>query len=661
MVFGSIKFQVLAIAVLVVIFVDFLRSRRLPLISTKTFTLFWGASLINLAADIGSYYTINNIDSLPEWVVRLSHQIYIGSLDIVVFLLFIYVCFLCGAQKRITKPVLLGFSLPFLISMAFAMFAPIYYHVDERGVYSYGPMVNVFYISIALYVVSIFFILLRKKNAYSTDDGGIAQILPDFKRARVSILVGLCIWIAVTLVQFISKYWLISAMGVSLMTMYVYIRFENPRQYEDDEVGTFSRRAFHIMVPEMFARKKPFFMVNFTIDDVDQIQKVMGYDQAKVVLRQAAEQIAFALPGVSLYHSRSYTLTAFIEKKEELDRLCSGSELWNFKCNAQTADGLFTPHYHLTIMECPRFAENVDEAYDTLDYCLSEPSLRGSGKIYFINDEIIEKKNYRMAVLGILSEAVKNKAFDVVYQPIYSASKKRFSSAEALVRLQDTTTVGFVSPEYFIPLAEEHGLIGDIGNIVFEKVCSFAAREKLWQLGIDYIEVNLSGVQSVDIGIVAQLTKIMTKYGVHPGFFNLEITETASIDGGDMLQYNMDRFRQMGCHFSMDDFGTGYSNLAQMAKVHFELVKLDKSLIWPCFGEEPDEPLIILNSCIDMILRLGVKIVAEGVETREQAELLIEKGVEYLQGYFFSRPVGEEQFMAAVREALAGDVMLSRQ
>ena len=204
--------------------------------------------------------------------------------------------------------------------------------------------------------------------------------------------------------------------------------------------------------------------------------------------------------------------------------------------------------------------------------------------------------------------------------------------------------------------AEEQGLIGEIGNIVFEKVCEFAAREKLWQLGIDYIEVNLSGVQSVDISIVATLTNIMRKYGVHPGFFNLEITETASIDGGDMLTYNMEQFRRLGCHFSMDDFGTGYSNLAQMAKVHFELIKLDKSLIWPCFDEDEEaaaEPRIILDSCIDMILRLGMNIVAEGVETAEQAELLISRGVEYLQGYYFCRPVMEADFVAAVKNKLA--------
>ncbi|MGN0686523.1 MAG: EAL domain-containing protein [Oscillospiraceae bacterium] len=647
------KFQILAIGVLLVIMTDSLFSKRLPLISTRAFHLFWGASMVNLLGDIASYYTLTHMDSVPEWANRLAHQIYIGSLDAIVFILFIYVCLLSGVQRRIPKILMLGFSLPFLVALAFALFAPIYYVANEHGAYSYGPMVTVFYLSIAVYIISIFIILFRKNSVFNSDSS-VSDVIADLKRARISIAVGLCIWIVVALVQFITKYWLISGMGVALMVMYVYIRFENPREYADSETGTFNRRAFHIMVPEMYARKKPFYLVSFSLDNIMSIQKTMGYDMTKKILRQAADQIMFAVPGIQLYHSRSHTLTAFIENKEDLDKLASRSELWNFKCTASLSDGTFTPSYHLTILECPKYAANTDELYDTLDYCLSQPSLRGEGKIYYINDEIINSKNYRLAVLDILTKAVKEKAFTVVYQPIYSAHKKRFASAEALVRLKDTETIGFISPEYFIPLAEEQGLIGDIGNIVFEKVCEFAAREKLWQLGIEYIEVNLSGVQSVDLSIVATLTGIMKRYGVHPGFFNLEITETASIDGGDMLVYNMEQFRRLGCHFSMDDFGTGYSNLAQMARVHFELIKLDKSLIWPCFGDsDTEEPRIILDSCIDMILRLGANIVAEGVETAEQADLLIGKGVEYLQGYYFCRPSNETDFLAAVKKMLA--------
>lgn len=644
----SIKFQVLAICVLLVIMVDFMFSKKLPIISTKTFALFWGACFLNLLADIVSYYTLTHIDSVPDWLNKLAHQFYIGTLDIVIYTLFLYVFFLCGAQKRLPRLLVIISSIPFVASMIFVFIGNIDYVVDAKGAYSYGSMVYIMYISIAIYIVSIFVLLFTRSKRNHLEN---SELLPDFNNARITIIVGMCIWIFVALIQFITAYWLISAMGVALMTLYVYIRFESPKEYVDTETDTLNRRALHIMLPEMFERKKTFYMINFTLGEVESIQKSMGYDMTKEIIKQAAAQISAALPGLLVYHSRSNSLTAFLTSKEELDKLTKLAETWDFKCSTASEDGVFYPNYHFTIIECPKYAKTPDEAYETLDYCLNGVHCHHENHgIFTVDEKEVEKRNYRKTVLAILNDAVRDKAFNVVYQPIYSAKKQRYSSAEALVRLADTTTIGFISPEYFIPLAEEQGLISEIGNIVFEKVCSFAAREKLWEKGIEYIEVNLSGVQSVDNNIVADLNKIMKEYGVQPDFFNLEITETASIDGGDKLLHNMKQFRALGCHFSMDDFGTGYSNLSQMAKVHFELIKLDKSLIWPCFESNPDEPIIILDSCINMILKLGVKIVAEGVETAEQAEMLMKKGVEYLQGYYFCRPVPETEFLKAVME-----------
>lgn len=645
----SIKFQVLAIGVLLVIGVDYISSKKLPLISSKAFAAFLAACFTNILADIASYYTLTHMDIVPEWLNRFTHQCYIGTLDIILYLLFVYVYLLFGGQKRLPK-LMLGSSIPFLVSMLFVIFGDIEYVVDSKGCYSKGSMTYALYICVVIYIVAIFIMLFYGYKRKRLED---SELLPDFKKARRAIVVGLCIWVIVAIAQFVTSYWLISAAGASLMAMYIYVRFESPYEFMDIEIDTLNRRAFHVMLPEMFERKKPFYIINFNLGDIENIQKSMGYDMTKEIIKQAAVQISAALPRMRIYHSRSNSLTAFLTSREELDKIIQRSEQWDFRCRTSSGDGIYSPVYHLTVIECPKYAQTPDEVYETLDYCVSGTRCHHeSGKIYFIDEAEVEKRNYRKSVISILNNAVRNKAFNVVYQPIYSAEKKRYASAEALVRLQDSTTVGFISPEYFIPLAEEQGLIGEIGHIVFEKVCTFAAREKLWQLGIDYIEVNLSAVQSVDVGIVAELSKMMTKYGIHPGFFNLEITETASIDGGDMLLYNMEQFRKLGCHFSMDDFGTGYSNLAQMARVHFELIKLDKSLIWPCFGEDSNEPMVILNSCIDMILQLGAHIVAEGVETKEQADLLISKGVNYLQGYYFCRPVPEADFVKAVKEML---------
>ena len=396
----------------------------------------------------------------------------------------------------------------------------------------------------------------------------------------------------------------------------------------------------------MLARKKTFWLLSLTVDDIEQISKSMGYDQMKLILRTAADRMTTVLPKSRFFHSRSNTLSVFLSDREQVDALLKRAGSADFA--VPFGNGTFKPQYHITVIECPKFGSTPDEIYDTLDYVLRHHHHHENGKVFWINEDTIKDKNYRKEVLALLTRAVHTKAFNVVYQPIWSTKEHCFASAEALVRLQDCGDLGFISPEIFIPMAEEQGMIDEIGSIVFEKVCSFAAENKLWEKGIHYIEVNLSGMQSVDPSLPAQLSSVMEHYGIEPKFINLEITETASIDGGELLDANMRRLRSLGCHFSMDDFGTGYSNLSQMAKVHFELVKLDKSLIWPAFGESPEEAMVILNSCIAMILQLGANIVAEGVETEEQAKFLAEHGVRYLQGYFYSKPVPGEAFLEKI-------------
>ncbi len=163
-----------------------------------------------------------------------------------------------------------------------------------------------------------------------------------------------------------------------------------------------------------------------------------------------------------------------------------------------------------------------------------------------------------------------------------------------------------------------------------------------------YVEVNLSGVQASSPELPDTIWRILHRYRVDPGFLNFEITETAAVESGEELDHNMQRLREFGCSFSMDDFGTGYSNLSQIAEAAYDLVKLDKSLIWPCFdasGKNSNKSAIILQSVVKMISALHSGIVAEGVETREQADALAQMGVRHLQGYYFSRPLEEADYL----------------
>lgn len=640
----SFRVQSLALAVVILLIIDFLKNKKLPLRSTVVFGCFLFVGAFNLVADFVSYFTLLNYQVVPGWVNRIVHIAFIGSLELMTVCLFLYVFYLHGAQKRLVKWQVILAVTPFVLAAVTSVFASIEYIVDEHGAYSTGLMVYILYGSIVVYVLATCVLLFRKNNNVSKESNA------DYARARITVAVGLGIWIVVALIQFITKYVLISSIGNSLMLLYIYLNFENPKRYADDETDTLNRQAFHIMVPEMLARRRTFWLVNFTVDDNDQISRSMGYDAMKVILRTAADRLRTVVPRSGFFHSRSNTLSVFVSDRDQLDALLKRAGTADFQ--VPWNNGTFKPQYHITIMECPKYGGTSDEIYDTMDYVMEHHRHHEKGHVLWVDEETIRNRDYSKQVLAVLTKAVQEKAFDVVYQPIWSTMENRFASAEALVRLQDCGDLGFISPEIFIPMAEQQGMIGEIGSIVFEKVCSFASENRLWEKGVNYIEVNLSGMQSVDPALPAQLMSVMHKYGIQPKFINLEITETASIDGGEMLDVNMKRLRSLGCHFSMDDFGTGYSNLAKMAKVHFELVKLDKSLIWPAFGENPGEPMVILNSCIAMILQLGAHIVAEGVETQEQADFLTEQGVNYLQGYYYSKPISGDTFLEKLSAAV---------
>lgn len=637
----SFKCQALALAVVLLLLIDFVRSKKMPLRSSKVFLCFMSVCLFNLFTEVASIYTLYNYKTVSPLVNRLTHTMFYCSIEMIAMTLFLYAFYLIGSQKRFSKRQTLLCMVPFVIAAIGSSFTDIYYVVDERGAYSHGPSATILYTSIAVYVIGTYVLMLKKNRDCCHTD--VADVM---KRARITVAVGLGIWIVVALIQLITKYLLISSIGNCLMVLYIYLFLENPKRYEDEETDTLNRQAFHIMVPEMLARKKTFWLVNFTVDDNERITKSMGYDLMKVILRTVANILQTVIPKSRFYHSRTNTLSVFISDREQLDALLKRAGSADF--DIPYRGGSFRPQYHIAVLEFPKYGATPDEIYDTMDYLVSHHPQHENGRVFWVDDETIRNKNYSKQVLAVLTKAVREKAFNVVYQPIWSSEARRFASAEALVRLRDCGELGFISPEIFIPMAEQQGMIDEIGSIVFEKVCSFAAENRLWEKGINYIEVNLSGMQSVDPGLPAQLSAVMQKYGIDPKFINLEITETASIDGGELLDANMKSLRSLGCHFSMDDFGTGYSNLAQMARVHFELVKLDKSLIWPAFGENPEEPMVILESCITMILQLGAHIVAEGVETEEQAEFLSQHGVSYLQGYFYSKPIPGAAFLEKI-------------
>lgn len=611
--------QIVSLGVIIVIIINYYRSKKMPLISTRVFTAFLWVSFFNIVFEFCTLTTIGRLDEIPE-LNRLAHQFFIGSIDILVFLLFIYVDLKSRTQKRYSAGQLLLRTLPLILSLTVVAIGKLYYSTDPNAPYSYGPMAITVYASVALYVSVIAILLIREKNGFTLS-------------AKLSIAFGLTLWAGIAVYQYFNPDKLLSSMGVSLMVLFIYISFEHPTEYLDHELRRcLNRFAFALILDETFAKKRPFYVVSVHILKQHRLISSFGHKQYQQLIGRMALQLCDCR---TCYHSRGSVLSMVLDANEYAGFLYRSKDKLRYHDEELSID----PQYFISVIPCPRYAVGTEELLSLMNFISELGEAEEYSGLVRADEETIKKLQGMNTLEQLLQNAILNDGFDVFYQPIYSTEKKAFISSEALIRLKDTQTLGFVSPELFIPLAEQKGLIKDIGNIVFEKVCAFAAENRLFENGLEYIEINLSGVQGEDSTIVDSLSAIMKKHGIDPRCINLEITETAAIENGRLLLENMNRLRALGCQFSMDDFGTGYSNLAQMADTEFDLIKLDKSLLWSYFSDNSEKALCILNACIELIQSLKIRIVQEGVETKEQADFLTDKKVSYLQGYYFSRPI----------------------
>jgi len=632
----NIRFQIAAICFFAIILFSYIRMQKMASWSTRLFSRMLVGASVNLVFDIVTVYTVTHMDAVPAWLNDLCHRIFVLSLVSVMLALYLYIEAIGRKQKRFMRWQMVLRLIPYYAALGLILFGDIQYYYGPDGAYSYGLMPSAVYFIAAIYTIAVPVSAWRFNKTLQ-------------KERLITVFIGTAIWLVSALIQLFVPTLLISGLALVLLIFFFYLSFQNSGALRHSATGIFNEQALKFALDEDTAAGTSFYIVNVLIKDMAELRNLLGESAGNHVLTELARELTEKTKANAYYFSDAFRL--ILHSEQEVEK--SLPEILNCFAGERIQNnikvGLSASCY---VSECPKFAGTIQEIQE-LDAFLNRyvlPTLP-NGQTVTVNEEIIQKFHRSMAVSSLIADALRHDGLEVFYQPIYDVKAERFNSAEALVRMKHTGDLGFVSPEEFIPMAEKNGLIGTLGEIVFRKVCSFGRDRKLRSRGIKYIEVNLSGIQIVDENICSQLGDIMEQYETEPSFINLEITETAAVEYKDILQKNMLNFRKMGCSFSMDDFGTGYSNISQMAQVQYDLIKLDKSLLWPCFeDEEPEKARMILESFVHLVHKLGVKIVQEGVETKEQFEFLKNLGVEYMQGYYFSRPVNETDYIKFLAE-----------
>lgn len=239
-------------------------------------------------------------------------------------------------------------------------------------------------------------------------------------------------------------------------------------------------------------------------------------------------------------------------------------------------------------------------------------------------------------VLESVSSAIAEEQFVVYYQPQYDHSSGKIIGAEALIRW-NSPKYGMISPQDFIPVLEEHELIPKLDTFVFEQVCRFLRHCMDENLPMARISVNVSHIDIANKNFIEQLEIIRKSYGVPAKYIHVEITESTMVEGMQVVLDSVGKFHSLGYVIEMDDFGSGYSSLNVLSDVEFDVIKLDFKFIANaiCSGRGGT----ILSSIVRMAKWLKLPVIAEGVETIQQADFLRSVGCDYVQGYLYSKPI----------------------
>jgi len=387
------------------------------------------------------------------------------------------------------------------------------------------------------------------------------------------------------------------------------------------------------------------------LDRFKMINDSLGHEAGDRVLREAAGRLHDCLPVTdTVCRLGGDEFVVIVENLDTVTAVADSAEkILQAIARPFIAEG---QEFHITasvgIAGYPEDGTDRQHLLRNADVAMYRAKELGKNKYEFYSAQMNAHSFERLMLEAALRRALERGELELWYQPRIELASQRIAGAEALLRWRHPQ-MGLVSPAQFIPLAEETGLIVPIGEWVLEEACREAQTWQVPGLPSIGVAVNLSARQFSHDTLVDSIAGAMARHSLVAGQLELEITESMVMNNPEQAVSLLSALKAMGCHLSIDDFGTGYSSLAQLKRFPVDSLKIDRSFVQDLPGDADD--VAITRAVIAMAHSLKLRVVAEGVETREQLQFLRDHGCDDVQGYFFGRPMPAPEFA----QALAND------
>lgn len=627
-----IHYDICALVIYAITGVVFYFKKRIPCNKNKVFGILVGDSALSTVLDILSVF------STGEWGIGLKiffHTAYYFTHNLIPFLFVIYILFLTDGYKEMSALFKSFLYTPMIVDLLLVITTPATHfiiYVDSQGGYHRGTLQPF------TYIVAIYYLIFGIVYAMGNRSMLSRQVV-------TSITAFISMTVVAVIVQMINKLLLVECFAASVCMLLIMFTLQSQDDMIDQGTKMLNWSSFVNRCSIKYASASDFTLLLIRIPDFKMFMKTFGGRFSNSLLRSFSDYLYnFVNLGDGFYLEDECFALMFPKNSEKVGETYRAirkklSENWNIG----TVDTLITACFMR--IDCPEDVDNADMLVDFIEqFKHREPETE---RLLHATDINFYDSKRRSEVENAIDKALDNRGFEVYYQPIYSSSRNKIVSCEALVRLKDEK-LGFIPPQEFIPIAEENGKILKIGKYVFEEACRFIKKGVGTSLGIEYVQVNLSVVQCMQSDLVEQLLSIMDRYKVDPSSICLEVTETAAVYTPHIMEKNIKTLSDYGVKFALDDYGTGYSNMTYLLSLPFRFIKLEKEIVWECFKSEKAH--IAIESTVAMIKKLNMQIVAEGIEDKHQLDTLLGMGCDFIQGYYFSKPVPKKDFIEVLKK-----------
>lgn len=418
------------------------------------------------------------------------------------------------------------------------------------------------------------------------------------------------------------------------------------RAERDWLTGIYNRETFYEKLEEMIANNPnvEYVLELWNIDRFKVVNELFGSVTGDKVLIEFAEYLDKRMRHIGLYGRLDADRFAVCISKKELEK--SWEEVQYILKNGFTVPEINYPIYlHLGLYQIEDKSLSANKMCDRARLAIQSVRWNYINRWAYYSDELKDSLLSEQELVNEMEKAISKNQFYVNYQPIFSARSNELVSAEALVRWRHPEK-GIISPGDFIPLFEKNGFITKLDFYVWESVCRFLAENKKNGIQNVPISVNVSRINLYNKDLCKVMEGLLEKYGIEPKFLKLEITESAYTENPEQLLSAMAVLQNRGFKVLMDDFGSGYSSLNMLKDVPVDILKIDMKFIDNL--DTSERACKILYNIIQMAHGLNMEIVAEGVENDNQFELLKRMGCDCIQGYYFSRPLGQREFVSNI-------------